>query len=139
MKFRLQILFPFLVCMIALTAVSCKSSSDREADKNAAKKSDTESESGASDFDFEQLLKLIQALKDQDFDGAMKMAEEQKILKSEDKADSNTDVKADPKSEEKIDTKADAKTETDKSSDKESTEKLKADANVKAESDHDEL
>lgn len=128
MKFRLQILLPFLVCLIALSAVSCKSASEKS-DKEAAKKSDTEAESGASDLDFEQLLKLIQALKDQDFDGAMKMAEEQKILKSED--GKSKDAKSDSeKSAEKASGKA---------SDKESSDKPKADADVKAESDHDEL
>lgn len=125
MKFGLQILFPLLVlCLIALSAVSCKSASENS-DKEAPKKSDTEAESGSSDLDFEQLLKLIQALKDQDFDGAMKMAEEQKILKSEDGQSK--------------DVKSESEKSSEKTSDKESSDKPKADADVKAESNHDEL
>ena len=53
----------------------------------------TEAESSVSDFDFEQLMKLIQALKDQDVEGALKMAGDGKESKDSKETQESSETK----------------------------------------------
>lgn len=104
-KFLLLVAFFVSVLAVAFAEKEkeeMQGSADKKSSPSAAETDAlTEADSAGSDFDFEQLMKLIQALKDQDFDGALKMTEkDSKSPKTEESSAKAADA-AEHKAEEK--------------------------------------